>query len=61
MTCHVARHTFATLGLINKIPLAVVSKMLGHSDLKTTMIYAKVVDEIKNDEMERAFGKFSLN
>lgn len=61
ITCHVARHTFATLGLINNIPLSVVSKMLGHSDLKTTMIYAKVVDEIKNDEMTRAFGKLSLN
>lgn len=61
ITCHVARHTFATLGLINKIPLAVVSKLLGHSDLKTTMIYAKVVDELKNEEMNRAFGNLSLN
>ncbi len=61
ITCHVARHTFATLGLLNKIPLAVVSQMLGHSDLKTTMIYAKVVDELKNEEMTRAFGNLRLN
>ena len=43
LTTHLARHTFATtVTLNNGIPLVIVSKMLGHSSVKTTQIYAKV-------------------
>jgi site-specific recombinase XerD len=43
LTTHLARHTFATtVTLNNGIPLEIVSKMLGHSSVKTTQIYAKV-------------------
>ena len=45
---------------MRNIPLAVISKLLGHSEIKTTMIYAKVVDDFKADEMTRAFGEINL-
>jgi len=56
---HLARHTFATtVTLSNGVPLETVSKMLGHTSLKHTVRYARVVAEkIKND-MGRVRGVF---
>ena len=44
---HVGRHTFATLALTNGVSLYTVSKLLGHSSISMTQIYAEVIDEVK--------------
>jgi site-specific recombinase XerD len=43
LSMHVGRHTFATWALSEGIPIEIVSKMLAHTDIKTTQIYAKVL------------------
>ena len=43
LTFHVARHTFATMALAHDVPITNVARMLGHQDVKTTQIYAKVM------------------
>ena len=50
---HDLRHTAATFMLKNGIPLTVVQQILGHSQLSTTQIYAKVLDDMKQTEMAK--------
>jgi hypothetical protein len=55
---HVARHTFATVALANRVSMESVAKMLGHTDIRTTKIYARVLDKTVSEEMKGMRSKF---
>ena len=51
LSSHAARHTFAVFALNNGVPIEVVSKMLGHTNIRTTQLYAKIL----NTAVEKGF------
>lgn len=53
ITFHVSRHTFATLMLTLDVDLYTTSKLLGHKNIATTQIYAKIIDQKKDDAVNR--------
>jgi integrase len=65
VTTHIARHTFATtVTLANGVPIETVSSMLGHNSIRTTQIYAKVVEKKVSEDMlmlkAKLFGKAEI-
>ena len=60
LTTHIARHTFACLAIANKVSTESIAKMLGHTDIRTTKIYARVLDRTVADEMQILRGKFAV-
>lgn len=60
LTFHLARHTFATtVTLANGVPIESVSKMLGHTTIRTTQIYAKVVEQKLSEDMGKLEERLS--
>ncbi len=60
ITMHLGRHTFATtVTLTNGVPIETVSKMLGHTSIKTTQIYSKVVDTKISKDMHDLNNKLN--
>ena len=54
ITFHTARHTFATeICLQNGVPIETISRMLGHTDVKTTQIYAKISNTVIQRDMAK--------
>lgn len=58
VTFHVARHTFATMMLTLGADLYTTSKLLGHADIETTQIYAKIVNAKKDEAVNLTNGIF---
>jgi integrase len=60
LTFHLARHTFATtVTLSNGVPIETVSKILGHTNISTTQIYAKVLERKISEDMEQLRQRLS--
>ena len=62
LTFHIARHTFATtVTLSNGVPLETVSKLLGHTTIRMTQVYAKVVETKVMNDMDALTDKLEKN
>jgi len=60
LTFHLARHTFATtVTLTQGVPIESVSEMLGHKSIRTTQIYAKVIDKKVGEDMQKLRDKIT--
>ena len=59
ITFHVARHSFATLSISYGVPIESVSKMLGHTNIRTTQIYAKIIDTKLSEDMDILANKLN--
>lgn len=53
MSSHQARHTFGTLMVSAGVPMESISKMMGHTNIRTTQGYAKVTDDKISEDMDK--------
>ena len=59
VTFHTSRHTFGTMMLTLGADLYTVSKLMGHKNIETTKIYAKIIDQKKDDAVNLADNIFA--
>ena len=57
LSYHDSRHTFGTLMLSAGIPIESISKMMGHTSIRTTQIYARVTDDKISEDMDKLIEK----
>ncbi|RZK90661.1 MAG: hypothetical protein EOO62_34745, partial [Hymenobacter sp.] len=60
VTMHTARHTFATQSLLRGMPIEVLQKVLGHAKIQTTMLYAKVVEDLQHRTMRQVWEELPV-
>ena len=60
LSTHIARHTVACVAIANKVSMESIAKMLGHTDIRTTKIYARLMDRTVSEEMNVLRQKFSV-
>lgn len=58
ITTHCGRHTFATLMLTKGVPIESISKMLGHTDISTTQIYTRILNNKVDEDMRKVQNMF---
>lgn len=58
MTFHTSRHTFATMMLTLGADLYTVSKLLGHTSVRMTQVYAKIINQKKDEAVNLVNGLF---
>lgn len=58
LNIHLARHTFATMMLTLGADLYTTSKLLGHADVKMTQVYAKIINQKKDEAVNLVNGLF---
>uniref|UniRef100_UPI003561D3E6 site-specific integrase n=1 Tax=Bacteroides finegoldii TaxID=338188 RepID=UPI003561D3E6 len=61
LSYHQARHSFGTLLLSSGISIESISKMMGHSNISSTQVYAKVTDDKISEDMDKLMAKRSGN
>ena len=57
LSFHMARHTFGTLSLSAGIPIESIAKMMGHTSITSTQIYAQVTDKKISEDMDKLIQK----
>ena len=58
---HSGRHSFATIALTNGMPIERVSRVLGHTNITTTQIYAKIISQILNNDLTMLGDKLNAS
>lgn len=57
MSSHIIRHTFGTMMVSAGVPMESISKMMGHTNIRTTQGYAKVTDDKISEDMDKIINK----
>lgn len=60
LSYHMARHTFGTMSLGAGMPIESIAKMMGHTSISSTQIYAQVTDKKISEDMDRLIAKQSI-